>query len=110
MMGWENLDSRNCRHNVAETTRHGRFRPPKSGKRHIDLDETLLCRLERHIKRLRKDRLVAGVLSPYLFPGITQRVVQGAVRFYPVSQSKATLEGRNLLGGNLGDRGPQTHL
>ncbi len=79
-MCWENLDSRNCQYNVAETTRHGRFGPPKSGKRLIDLDETLVGKLDTHIKQLRKDSLAAGVLPHYLFPGVTQRVVQGAVR------------------------------
>ena len=79
-MCWENLDSRNCQYNVAETTRHGRFGPPKSGKRHIDLDETLVGKLDTHIKKLRKDCMAAGVLPHYLFPGITQRMVQGAVR------------------------------
>ena len=79
-MCWENLDSRNCQYNVAETTRHGRFGPPKSGKRHIDLDETLVGKLDTHIKQLRKDSMAAGVLPHYLFPGITQRMVQGAMR------------------------------
>jgi integrase len=79
-MCWENLDSRNCQYNVAETTRHGRFGPPKSGKRHIDLDETLVGKLDTHIKKLRKDCMAAGVLPHYLFPGITQRMAQGAVR------------------------------
>ena len=79
-MCWENLDSRNCQYNVAETTRHGRFGPPKSGKRHIDLDETLVGKLDTHIKKLRKDCMAAGVLPHYLFPGITQRMVQTAMR------------------------------
>ncbi len=60
--------------------RHRRFGPPKSGKRLIDLDETLVDKLDTHIKMLRKDCMSAGVLPHYLFPGITQRVVQGAVR------------------------------
>jgi integrase len=79
-MCWETLDSRNCQYNVAETTRHGRFGPPKSGKRHIDLDETLVGKLDTHIKKLRKDCMAAGVLPHYLFPGITQRMVQTAMR------------------------------
>ena len=79
-MCWENLDSRNCQYNVAETIRQGRFGPPKSGKRHIDLDETLVGKLDTHIKKLRKDCMAAGVLPHYLFPGITQRMVQVAVR------------------------------
>jgi integrase len=68
-MCWENLDSRNCQYNVAETTRHGRFGPPKSGKRHIDLDETLVGKLDTHIKKLRKDCMTAGVLPPLSLPG-----------------------------------------
>jgi hypothetical protein len=34
--------------------------PPKSGKRHIDLDRTLVGRLDMHIKKLRKDCMAAG--------------------------------------------------
>jgi integrase len=79
-MCWENLDAKNCQYNVTETTRHGRFGPPKSGKRLIDLDLTLVAKLETHIKKLKKEGLAAGVMPHYLFPGITQRIVQGAVR------------------------------
>jgi integrase len=79
-MCWENLDAKNCQYNVTETTRHGRFGPPKSGKRLIDLDPTLVAKLEPHIKKLKKDGLAAGVMPHYLFPGITQRIVQGAMR------------------------------
>jgi integrase len=79
-MGWENLDVRNCQYNVSETTRHGRFGPPKSGKRLIDLDATLVAKLENHIKKLKKASLALGVIPHYLFSGITQRLVQGAVR------------------------------
>ena len=79
-MCWENLDAKNCQYNVTETTRHGRFGPPKSGKRLIDLDPTLVAKLETHIKKLKKEGLAAGVIPHYLFPGITQRIAQGAVR------------------------------
>jgi len=79
-MCWENLDVQNCQYNIAETTRHGRFGPPKSGKRLIDLDETLVGKLNQHVKKLRQDCLTAGVQAHYLFPGITQRVVQGMVK------------------------------
>ena len=79
-MCWGNLDSRNCQYNVAETTRHGRFGPPKSGNQLIDLDETLVGKLDTHIKKLRKDCMMTGVQAHYLFPGITQRMAQGAVR------------------------------
>jgi integrase len=79
-MSCGNLDARNCQYNVTETTRQGRFGPPKSGKRLIDLDEDLVEKLADHIKKLRKDSVVAGVLPRYLFPGISQRMVQGALR------------------------------
>lgn len=79
-MCWENMDSRNCQYNVAETTRQGRFGPPKSGKRLIDLDTPLVAKLEAHIKELRKESLRTGIQAHYFFPGITQRMVQTAMR------------------------------
>ena len=79
-MSWENLDVRNLQYNVTETTRQGRFGPPKSGKRLIDLDLPLVAKLEAHIKKRRKESLAAGVQVHYLFPGITPRMVQGAMR------------------------------
>ena len=79
-MCWENLDARNCQYNVAETTRQGRFGPPKSGKRLIDLDAPLVAKLEAHAKELRKESLKTGIQAHYLFPGITQRMVQTAMR------------------------------
>ncbi len=79
-MSCGNLDTRNCQYNVTETTKLGRFGPPKSGKRLIDLDEDLVEKLADHIKKLRKDSVAAGVLPRYLFPGISQRMVQGALR------------------------------
>ena len=79
-MSWGNLDSRNCQYNVSEKTRHGRFGPPKSGKRLIDLDAPLVAKLEAHIKELRKESLKSGNQAHYLFPGITQRMVQTAMR------------------------------
>lgn len=79
-MCWENLDVRNLQYTVTETTRQGRFGPPKSGKRLVDLDSPLVAKLEAHIKKVRKESLAAGVQAHYLFPGITQRMVQGAMR------------------------------
>jgi integrase len=76
----ENLDIRNCQYNVAETTRQGRFGPPKSGKRLIDLETPLVAKLETHIKKIRKESLKTGIQAHYLFPGITQRMVQTAMR------------------------------
>jgi integrase len=77
----ENLDAHNGQYYVTETTRAGRFGPPKSGKRLIDLDETLVGKLEVYIKKMRKERMAEGRLpSPYLFPGITQRMIQRAMQ------------------------------
>jgi integrase len=80
-MSQENLDVRNGQYNVTETTRAGRFGPPKSGKRLIDLDEALVEKLEVHIKKMRKEGMAEGKLpGRHLFPGITQRMIQGAMR------------------------------
>ena len=79
-MSYGNLDAQNCQYKVMETTKRNQFGPPKSGKRLIDLDETLVDKLEAHIKKLKNDSLETGVLPHYLFPGITQRMVQGALR------------------------------
>ena len=79
-MRWEYLDVRNLQYIVCETTRQGRFGPPKSGKRLIDLDQPLVAKLQAQIKKLRRESLAAGVQPHYLFPGVTQRMVQTAVR------------------------------
>ncbi len=80
-MRGDNLDSRNCQYNVTETTRAGRFGPPKSGKRLIDLDEALVDKLEVHIKKMRKEGMAEGKLpGRYFFPGITQRMIQRAMQ------------------------------
>jgi integrase len=76
----ENLDSGNHQYQVTESTKLGRFGPPKSGKRLIDLDSTLVAKLDTHIKRMRKKSMAEGnIPSLYLFPGITQRMVQRAM-------------------------------
>lgn len=75
-MSAENLDARNCQYLVTESTRSGRFGPPKSGQRLIDLDGTLGAKLEVWMRKIRKDRAFS---ARYLFPGITQRMVQRAM-------------------------------
>jgi integrase len=95
-MSWENLDARNCQCNVSETTRHGQFGPPKSGKRLIGLDATLTAKLEGHIKKLKKASLAAGVIPHYLFSGITQRLVRGAVRRTCMAAKLRTRSPRDL--------------
>jgi integrase len=47
----------------------------------IDLEETLVNKLETHMKKMRKEALAEGSLqSRYLFPGITQRMIQRAMQ------------------------------
>jgi integrase len=75
----EYLEPSNGQYHVTATTRNGRYGPPKSGKRLVDLDDTLVVKLESHIQRLRKQSLAKGGQIDYLFPGITQRKVQRAV-------------------------------
>lgn len=80
-MSRENLDARNGQYNVTESTRAGRFGPPKSGRRLVDLEDTLVGKLEIHMKRMRKAALAGESLqSHYLFPEITQRMVQRAMQ------------------------------
>lgn len=40
----------------------------------------MVAKLETHIKKLRKESLRTGIQAHYLFPGITQRMVQTAMR------------------------------
>jgi len=80
-MSVEDLDARNGQYNVTGTTRVGRFGPPNSGNRLIDLVETMVGKLKVHIKKMRKENLAESRLpSLCFFPGITPRLVQGAVR------------------------------
>ena len=61
----KNLDIRNCQYNIAETTRQGRFGPPKSGKRLIDLDTPLVDKLEARIRKLRQREIKGWYRDPY---------------------------------------------
>lgn len=72
----DHLDASNCQYMIMETVRHGRFGIPKTGKRLIDLPDDLVARLQSHILRKRKEALSEGRDFTYLFPGITQRLVQ----------------------------------
>jgi integrase len=75
----EFLDVHNCQYHVTETTRNGRFGPPKCGSRLVDLDDVLVAKLAERIKALRKEALAQGRQAEYLFPDFTQRIVQGAM-------------------------------
>ena len=75
----DHLDIPNCHYMVSETIRNGRSGLPKTGRRLIDLPESLVSNLERHIFNLRKQAFSNGETVGYLFPGITQRMIQGSV-------------------------------
>jgi integrase len=76
----ENLDVLSCQYHIKETTRNNRFGIPKSGKRLIDVEETLMGKLGRYIKGLRKKELATGKPVSYLFPDLTQRMIQQAMK------------------------------
>jgi len=73
----ENLDAHNRQYTVTESTRSGRFGPPKNGQRLIDLDATLVAKLETHLRKMGKGSLFSAC---YLFPRITQRMVQRSMQ------------------------------
>lgn len=75
----EHLEIQNLQYYVTETNKNGRFGPPKSGKRLIDLEDSLVARLERYVKELRKKEFAAGKQVDLLFSGLTQRMVQRAM-------------------------------
>lgn len=79
-MHWDHLDITNCQYMVSETVRNGRFGIPKTGKRLIDLPDFLVKKLDRHLLKLRKQALADGTEVGYLFPGISQRTVQVAMK------------------------------
>lgn len=54
---------------MTEPTRAGRFGPPKSGKRLIDLDENQAGKLEVHISKMRKEPGRGQVAKSMPLPG-----------------------------------------
>lgn len=75
----EYLDLRNGQYHVTATTRNGQYGPPKSGNRLVDIEETLVAKLEGYLRSLRKQALACGGSVDFLFPGVTQRMVQRAM-------------------------------
>jgi integrase len=75
----DHLDASNRQYHVTETTRNGQYGPPKSGNRLADLDGTLVTKLQNHLRKLREHALPTGGQVGYLFPGVTQRMVQRAM-------------------------------
>ncbi len=74
----DHLDADCCQYKVCETVRNNRFGQPKTGERLIDLPNELVSKLKIHILELKKEALTKGERAGYLFPGITQRMVQNA--------------------------------
>jgi integrase len=75
----DNLNVSTPQYHVTETTRSGRFGPPKNGTRLVDLDDTLVTKLQSHVRKLRGQALASGDQVGYFFTGITQRMVQRAM-------------------------------
>ena len=63
-----------------EAVRHKHYDVPKTGKRLIDIADFFAAKLERHIRELRKAALREGKEVNFLFPGITARIVQNAIK------------------------------
>jgi integrase len=74
----DHMDTDCCQYKVCETVRNNRFGQPKTGERLIDLPNELVSKLKLHILELKKEALIKGERAGYLFPGITQRMVQNA--------------------------------
>jgi integrase len=66
----DNLDRRHCQYQVTESTRAGRFGPPKAGKRLVYLDPALMAKLTGHVNRLKRASLAGGLSAGSIsFPG-----------------------------------------
>lgn len=77
----DNLDVKNCQYDIKEKIRHGVFGPPKSGEeRLIDLPEGLIVKLQNHVKGLKEEMLKEGKPVGHLFPTITERMIQAALK------------------------------
>ncbi|MCK8600155.1 tyrosine-type recombinase/integrase [Desulfoferrobacter suflitae] len=77
----EKLDIKNCQYDVSEKVRHGKYGPPKSGEeRLIDLPESLIIKLQAHIRRLKEKMFAEGKPVGYLFPGLTEGIVQRSLK------------------------------
>jgi hypothetical protein len=90
-MSQEDLEARNCQYDVIESIRAGRLEPPKGGRRMIDLEDTLVGKLEIHMKKMRKAALAGENLqSRHFFPGITQRLIQQAMHQTCIAFAKSS--------------------
>lgn len=65
---------------VSETVRNGVFGLPKTGKRLIDLPDFPVEKLARHVRSMQKAAMESGGEVGHLFPGVSQRIIQGALK------------------------------
>jgi integrase len=80
-MKTENLDIANAQYVIREKVRHGTFgRTKTGGERLVDLTDDLVMRLQSHIRWLKAKMLAEGSISDLLFPGITERIIQTALK------------------------------
>ena len=70
----------NNQYMVAENVRRGKFGLPKTGKRLIDIAESVVPKLEAHIRLLRKNALEHGHEVGYLFPKVDAHFIQRAMK------------------------------
>ncbi len=63
----DHIEISRCQYMVSETVKNGRFGLPKTGKRLIDLPESLTAKLEKHILQLRGEALRKGKTWIFFF-------------------------------------------
>jgi integrase len=76
-MSWENFDINNCQYQVTESVKLGKFGPPKSGERLVDLDAALVTKIEAYQRKMGKGKVRFS--ARYLFPEVSQRMIQRAM-------------------------------
>jgi integrase len=76
----DRFDAENKQYMVSENVRRGKFGLPKTGKRLIDVAESLVPKLEEHSRMLRRSALENGHEVGYLFPKVDAHLVQRAMK------------------------------
>ena len=76
-MSWENFDINNCQYQETESVKLGKFGPPKSGERLVDLDVALVKKIEAYQRTMGKGKVRFS--ARYLFPEVSQRMIQRAM-------------------------------
>jgi integrase len=77
----DRLDVRNCQYDVREAIHKGEIVPPKSGNaRLVDLSPALVPRLQSYIARRNEEAMSTGTRVEYLFQGLNERHLDGAMK------------------------------